>query len=129
MTHSRRLSLTVLVLALFVASVWYYSCGRFVQPHTKLIFTAPRQCVLYVPNSRPEDFLFTGNELTSKIENRTRVHTITILGEGTIKYKTTQIAVTPVGVRVGDQVLDHDWCSYLMDRSGRVRTGEIRTAE
>jgi hypothetical protein len=125
----RKLSLVIVLgMALVGALLWYHG-ARFVRLHTKLIFDTPRQCVLYVPDSIPKDFSFLGSNLTYKIEDRARVHKVMVSGTGTIRYGTVEIKANSGGIRVGNQVLDNDWCSYLMDNSGRVTAGEIRTAD
>lgn len=120
------LILIVGLLAAAVAASLYYLVR--VPPHTRLIFATPRPCLLYVPYSTPEKFQFIGNNLGQKIEDRSPIYDIIVPGTGTIKYQNVKIDVTSGGIRVGDQVLGDRWCSYVLDRSGRIKVGQIRTA-
>jgi hypothetical protein len=124
---SRR-SLTVIAVGVAAAGATFLYYLIPVPPHTRLIFATPRSCLLYVPYSTPENFQFIGNNLSQKIEDRSPIYDIIVPGTGTIKYQNVKIDVTLGGIRVGDQVLGDRWCSYVLDRSGRIKLGQIRTA-
>jgi hypothetical protein len=124
----RWLLLAVLTGLLFFGAAYRWFAIH-VQPHARLIITEPRYCVVYVPNGIPKDFVFVGSSLNHETEDRGRVHTIALSGTGTVRYGKVQIGVSPDGISIDNRLLESTWCSYVLSSTGRLKVGEIRTAE
>ncbi len=129
MRVSSRSGFIALALLLLMGLLWHSWVTRFVEPHTKLIFTAPRNCTIYMPSAVPEDFSFIGGNLDHSIRDHAQVHEIVISGMGSIKYRRVDIIVNSKEIRINGQILSGNWCSYVVTGPDRISLGEIRTVD